>query len=378
VRFNLTESGVASVSLNTLCGHSHAKIGQLLDTRLGYPHVNGSPELRENIAALYPAARAENVLVTIGAIEANYIACQALLSPGDGVAVMLPNYLQIWGIAKNLGCRVKTFRLRCDDGWALDLESLQAAVDCDTRVIAVCNPNNPTGKILTEAEMNAVVAAAERVGAWILSDEVFIGSERLTETDSPSFFGRYNRVIAVNSMSKAYGLAGLRIGWAVAPSAIIDEIWDRHDYVAISAAKLEGEIAAFALSSDVRPRLLARGRRLIREGYGLIQDWVDSNRSYFSLIPAQATPVAFVRAHVQMSSHELAEHLRKEQSVLVVPGEHFGQDGYFRVGFGSPGPRLTEGLERISTFVCGLDTGKPICANRLQRSDHENARLHWA
>jgi aspartate/methionine/tyrosine aminotransferase len=373
VRFNLTESGVASICLNTLCGHSRTKIEQLLDTQLGYPHVNGSPELRRNIAALYPGTTAENVLVTVGAIEANYIACQTLLSPGDGVAVMLPNYLQIWGIAKNLGCRLKTFNLRPERDWALDIESLRAAVDIDTKVIAVCNPNNPTGKILTEAEMDAVVAAASRVGAWILSDEVFLGSEWLTERDSPSFFGRYDKVIAVNSMSKAYGLPGLRIGWAVAPVAIIDGIWDRHDYVAISAATLDGEIAAFALSAEVRPKLLGRGRGLIREGYGVIKAWVDENRSYFSLIPAQATAVAFVKVHVQMSSFDLAERLREEEGVLVVPGEHFGVDGHFRIGSGSPGPLLTGGLERIGAFVRNFNTIKMRCRHG-RKCDHHGSR----
>jgi len=262
VRFNLTESGVASVSLNTLCEHSQAKIGQLLDTRLGYPHVNGSPELRENIAALYPSATAENVLVTIGAIEANYIACQTLLSPGDGVAVMLPNYLQIWGIAKNLGCRVKTFRLRHEGDWALDFESLQAAVGADTRVIAVCNPNNPTGKVLTEPEMNAVVAAAESTGAWILSDEVFIGSERLSETDSPSFFGRYDKVIAVNSMSKAYGLAGLRIGWvATRDRDLLTRLAAFKDYTTICNSGPSELLALIALRA--RDRVLARNREIV-------------------------------------------------------------------------------------------------------------------
>ncbi len=125
--------------------------------------------------------------------------------------------MQIWGIGHNLGFRVKAFHLQEDRGWAPDLDELNEVVSNRTRLIAVCNPNNPTGYILTQEEMDAIVAAAERVGAWLLADEVYSGAERLTDTQTPSFWGRYDKVVATNSLSKAYGLPGLWIGWVVGP-----------------------------------------------------------------------------------------------------------------------------------------------------------------
>jgi len=351
VEYNLSESGVHPVSLGELLRDAPDYINHLLATELNYPHVNGVPELRENIAALYDGATVENVLVTVGAAEANYITTRTLLSAGDEIVIMLPNYMQIWGIAKNHGLKVKEFHLREKHGWALDLGELDEAVTANTRLIAVCNPNNPTGYILTEAEMDAIIAAAERVGAWILADEVYRGAERLTDEQTPSFYGRYNRVIAVGSLSKAYGLPGLRIGWAVAPPDTIDEIWARHEYIAISATMLSNKLATIALSPEVRPRLIQRARDYIRKGYSVLQQWMDSHGDTFSLTPPQAAAIAFVRYHLDINSTEFTERLRKEKSVLIVPGDHFGMDHLVRISFGLPHDYLVSALDRIHELL---------------------------
>jgi len=354
VEYNLSESGVHPVSLGELLGDTPDYINHLLSTELNYPHVNGVPELRENIAALYDGATVENILATVGAAEANYITTRTLLSEGDEIAIMLPNYMQIWGIAKNHGLKVKEFHLREEHGWALDLDELDEVVTANIRLIAVCNPNNPTGYILTEAEMDAIIAAAERVGAWILADEVYSGAERLTDERTPSFYGRYNKVIAVGSLSKAYGLPGLRIGWAVAPPETIDEIWARHEYTTISATMLSNKLAAIALSPEVRPRLIQRARDYIREGYSVLQQWMDSHGDTFSLTPPQAAAIAFVRYHLDINSTEFTERLRKEKSVLIVPGDHFGMDHLVRISFGLPHDYLVSALDRIHELIVEL------------------------
>jgi aspartate/methionine/tyrosine aminotransferase len=189
VDYNLSESGVHPMLLKELLSDAPEYMDHLMNTDLNYPYVNGTPELRENIAALYKGATRENVLVTVGAIEANYIATRTLLSAGDEIVIMLPNYMQIWGIAKNHGLRIRTFHLREDNGWGPDLDELNRAVTPETKMIAVCNPDNPTGYALPDAEMQTIVAAAERAGAWILADEVYSGAERTTDEQTPSFFG---------------------------------------------------------------------------------------------------------------------------------------------------------------------------------------------
>ncbi len=336
VEFNLSESGVHPIILGDLLKEDPAGLEDLLDTDLNYPHVNGIPKLRSHIAALYPGAAPENVIVTVGAIESNYITTRALLSPGDEIAIMLPNYMQIWGIAKNHGYKINTYHLREETGWGLDLEELNQAVTPQTRLIAVCNPNNPTGHIMSEPEMEAICAAADRVGAWILADEVYRGAERTMDTETPSFYGRYERVIAVGSMSKAYGMPGLRIGWAVGPVEAIEEIWARHEYVTISAAMLANKLAAIALSPEVRPRLLHRTRSYIRQGFPILENWMAAHGDTFRFTPPQAAAIAFVRYGLEINSTALTDRLRREKSVLLVPGDHFGMDRFVRISFGLP------------------------------------------
>ncbi len=360
VDYNLSESGVHPMLLRELLGDEPGRVEGLLDADLNYPHMNGTPELRANIATMYPGATPDNILVTIGAIEANYNAMHTLLNPGDEVVVMLPNYLQIWGVAKNLGVNMKTFNLRESEGWAPDLAQLDEAVTQDTKLIAVCNPNNPTGRIMTEAEMDAIVAAAARCGAWILADEVYSGAERDREEQAPTFYGRYDKVLAIGSLSKAYGLPGLRLGWVVCPPDTVEDIWARHEYTTLSATMLSNKLAEIALSPEVRPRIIRRTREYIRNGYPVIQKWMESHGDTFSVVPPQAAAIAFVRYHLDINSTELAERIRAEKSVLIVPGDHFGLDHFLRISFGLPHDYLAPALDRIHDVVMSLqEHGEP-------------------
>lgn len=351
VDYNLSESGVHPVVLSELLADNPNFIGELLNTEINYPHVNGIPELRENIANLYDNAEPENILVTVGAIEANYLTVRTLLNAGDEIVIMLPNYMQVWGIAKNHGLKIKTFQLREENGWSPDLDELESVVSNETKMIAVCNPNNPTGYILTEDEMDRIVAIAESVGAWILSDEVYRGAERISDEETKSFFGRYEKVVAMGSMSKAYGLPGLRVGWAVAPVETIDEIWARHEYIAISATMLSNKLAALALSKEVRSRLIKRTRNYIQTGFPVLQNWMDSHEGIFNLTAPQASAIAFIRYNLDINSSELTDRLRQEKSVLIVPGDHFGMDNFVRISFGLPEDYLNSALDRIHELV---------------------------
>ncbi len=353
VEYNLSESGVHPVTVRELLGDP-TLAEELLDTELNYPQTNGSVELREHIAALYPGATPDNVLVTVGCAEANFITLQTLLAAGDEMVVMLPNYMQIWGIGHNYGFRVRAFHLQEERGWAADLDELNQVVSERTKLITVCNPNNPTGYILTPEEMDAIVAAAERVGAWLLADEVYRGAEHLTDTETPSFWGRYDKVLAMNSLSKAYGLPGLRIGWVVGPADIVDELWARHEYITISATMLANKLATIALSPQVRPRLIQRARDYIRRGFPILDGWLESHEETFTLVPPQAAAIAFARYHLHVNSIELVERLMREKSVLIVPGDHFGLDHHLRISFGLPPDYLRAGLDRIHQLIVEL------------------------
>ena len=353
VEYNLSESGVHPMTVRELVDDP-AVIDELLSTELGYAQGNGAIELRERVALLYPGATPDNVLITVGCAEANFITLQTMLRPGEEIVMMLPNYMQIWGTAHNLGFRVKSFNLKEQLGWAPDLDDLNDAVSEKTKLIALCNPNNPTGYILTEAEMDVIVAAADRVGAWILADEVYSGAERLTDTQTLSFWGRYDKVLAHNGLSKAYGLPGLRIGWVVGPVDTVDEIWARHEYTTIGATMLSNKLAAIALSPEVRLRLLKRSRDYIRQGFPILEGWLESHGGTFSLVPSKAAAIAFARYQLDVNSTELVDRLTHEKSVLIVPGDHFGVDHYLRISFGLPPDYLRAGLDRIHELIVEL------------------------
>ena len=347
VDINLTESGVHPIRLGELLGDDESMISELLATEINYPHVNGNPLLRESIADLYDGAGVDNVLVTVGAAEANNIIMQTIMEPGDELLTQTPTYKQVWGIAENSGHMVKSFRLQADRGWALDIEELNSQLCAKTRVIAVVNPNNPTGHIMTDAEMDAIVAAADKVGAWILADEVYRGAERLQEAETKSFYGRYDKVLAVGSMSKAYGLPGLRIGWVVGPPQTVEDAWRRHEYTTITAGMLSNILAIHALSPDVRPRLLARTRDYIRKGFPVLEKWMNSQDGLFSYTPPEASAVSFIQYHLDINSTELMEKLCRDAGVFVGAGDSFGMDHHLRIAFGQDRAVLEDAFDRI-------------------------------
>ncbi len=349
VKYNLSESSVHPMSTRELIPDP-AYLEQLLDTPLIYNQSNGTDELRSTIAAHYPGATLEHVEVTNGGSEANFVSIYSTLEPGDEAVIILPNYQQIWGMIRSFGMAVKEVRLHEELNWAPNLAELEAAVSPRTRMIIVCNPNNPTGAILTAAEMDAIVRIAARSGAWILCDEIYQGSERNGQM-TPTFWGKYDRVIITNGLSKAYGLPGLRIGWIVAPKDQIAKMWSYHDYTTIAPGTLSDCLARIALAPKGRMRCLERTRDICRKNFPLFHSWMQSHGSLFRMVEPKAGAIAYVRYDLPVNSTALIERLLKEKSVLVVPGDHFGMDRYLRIGYGPPPEYLKQGLELMQQVI---------------------------
>jgi len=260
---------------------------------------------------------------------------------------MLPNYMQIWGILRGQGASVVPLRLREENRWVLDPADVKAAVGPKTKLIAICNPNNPTGSVLTAEAMDAVVEAASRAGAWIVSDEVYRGAE-LDGAETPTFRGRYDRLLVTGGLSKAYGLPGLRIGWVVGPAELVAELWGRKDYLTISPGALSERLARLALVPAVRKRILERTRGILQGNFPVLRDWIGEREGALRMVPPRAGAIAWLRYDWRIRSLELVERLRMEHGVLVVPGEHFEMDGFLRIGFGNETKDLREGLACIA------------------------------
>ena len=352
VAWNVSESGVEPLRLEELA-LSEEDRSAVFRQALGYTQTNGTIELRSLIAAQYPGATADHVEVTNGGSEANFITLWHLLERGDEVVMMTPNYMQASGIARAFGARVRPWPLRVSrDGsrWEPDFEALESAINPATKIIFICNPNNPTGARLTSSELDRICTIAGRCGAWVISDEIYRGAE-LDAVLTPTVWGRYERVVVTSGLSKAYGLPGLRIGWIVCPPSLAQTLWGVHDYTTIAPGALSDVLARIALSPAGRARLLARTQGIVRSNYALVRAWLDARHGTFEHVPPEAGAIAFVRYHHDINSTALVERLRVEQSVLVVPGDHFEMDRHLRIGFGSHPELLGGALTRIAELM---------------------------
>jgi aspartate/methionine/tyrosine aminotransferase len=357
VAWNVAESGVHPLRVSELAD-TDAFREAVLEQELGYPHTNGTVALREAIAAMYAGATIDHVQVTNGGSEANCVLLMRLVDPGDEIVFMSPNYMQIAGLARALGATVKTWRAaerRAGDRaepaeYRWDLDELPRLVTAKTRAICLCNPNNPTGACLDDATLDSVCRIASTVGAWVIDDEIYRGAERLADDTATVWNCGYERAIVTSGLSKAYGLPGLRIGWIVAPPDLIADSWGVHDYTTIAPGAVSDRLARIALAPNRRPQLLARTRMIIRTNYPLVKRWIDKQEG-LSHVPPEAGAIVFVRHAHPFRSSDLAERLRKERSVLVVPGDHFDMDGHLRIGFGTDPRYLESALTLIGEFL---------------------------
>jgi aspartate/methionine/tyrosine aminotransferase len=351
VEYNLSESGVHPLKLaEVLDGDT----SDMLKQPLGYSQTNGTEELRKAIAATYSKASADDLLVTNGSSEAIFVTLWSFLKRGAEVVVMLPNYMQVWGLAKTMQAKVKPFWLKEEAGqWAVNLRALRKIVRKRTKLIAICNPNNPTGAVLDEEVVEGICEVAKQAGAWILSDEVYHGAE-LSGLKTPTFWGKYDKVIVTNGLSKAYGLPGLRVGWALSGKELATKLWSYHDYTTIGPSALSDYLARKALQPEMRAKILGRTREILRSNLPILTSWVDKHHDYLSFIPPKAGAIAYMKYFLKINSTRLAERLLREKSTLVVPGDQFGMDYYLRIGYGCEQEHLLSGLERVGDVLSTL------------------------
>ena len=344
VDYNLSESGLHPLPLKSILTEDEQQ--ELLETELIYGYTTGTPMLREKIGDLYTRADFDNILATSGSAEANFVAVMTLLEPGDELIYMVPNYLQIRGIARSFGITVKELPLREELGWQWDMKELESMISSKTKMIGVCHPNNPTGSIVSKENMGKIIDIASGNDCWILSDEVYRGAE-LNGIESPSFYGNYEKTIVNAGLSKAYRLPGLRIGWTVGPKDYIKKAWAFHDYTSISIAYHSDWVASRILDTKRRKQILDGTKQHLNQNMNTLVEWIDTCDGKLSLSPPQAGAIAFVRIKMDIPSQDLTYHIRDNFSVLLTAGKWFGLDGFLRFGYGPPNEYLLEALDRI-------------------------------
>ena len=345
VEINLTESGIEPLSLKELMNPK--ELEELLNLPLGYGYTQGTPLLRQRISNLYEGADENNVLVTSGSSEAIFLSAVLTVSKDDRVVMMTPNYLSFNGVAEALGAEVDYVPLLKKEKWEWDLDCLDEAVSDKTKVISVCNPNNPTGSVLNLEQMLKIVEIAGRVGAYLLVDEVYIGAE-LGSNLTKSFLGMYEKTIVTSGLSKSYAHPGLRIGWIISGKRFVEEAWAIKDYTTIASSSLSQHIATKVLEPETITKLRSRTKVLLNKNLETFSKWILPYSNHLSFLKPEAGGFAFVEYDMDINSTDLVHDLRKNEGVFIVPGDSFGIDKYFRIGLGHESIGFSKGLDLLS------------------------------
>ena len=293
------------------------------------------------------------VATATGTSGANFLVCAAMLRPGDDVLVERPAYDPLLAVPRLLGANLVRFERTFDDGFRLDLDRVAAALTPRTRLIVLTNPHNPTGVLTGADDLRALAALAERQGCYVLADEVYLdavpGPPRpVAATLSP-------RVITTSSLTKAYGLAGLRCGWALADREICEEIRRVRDLVDGTGSVLAERAAAVAF--DALPALAERARAILSPNFARFSAFMADQPTLDWVVPAGGT-VAFPRIRGRNLADELADRLLRDYETAVVPGRFFEAPEHFRVALGIPGDVLDRGLDAIGRALRG-EAGMP-------------------
>ncbi|WP_338602155.1 aminotransferase class I/II-fold pyridoxal phosphate-dependent enzyme [Sulfolobus tengchongensis] len=337
-KYVLSESGVEPLELRDI---------NITNVKLEYGHTKGLVKLRELISSFYPGKKQEDIIITAGGAEANYLTILSTIKPGDEVIVEMPNYMQIPGLLRGMNARVKYIWLK-EENFGLDLNQLNEMVTKNTKAIVITNPNNPTGMALSDNEIRGIVEIAEDNNAMIIADEVYRGSEHDGKI-RPSFVDLYDRAISTNSMSKVYGLPGIRIGWAIANKDLVDKMWNIKDYTSISPSIIGQEIAYRVLQE--REVYMERSRKIALNNFRLLERLLSS--ADVKWIKPNATVLAFIKLNGVRNTYDFSESLFQKYSVLVNPGECFEMPSYVRIGLGSTNTEFL--TEALSLFVKHLN-----------------------
>ena len=358
VTWDIAESGIYPLTMREVVGllpedQRAPTLETLMDLRLGYSEARGSLALRELLAATYDATTPNEILVTTGAIEANFLLFNTLLSPGDHVIAVAPAYQQLNSVPRAIGCEVDLWRVRHSGGFHFDLAELQRLLRPTTRLIVINTPHNPTGAMLTEENLSEVYGLAESVGAWVMCDEAYRWLELPGGPPLAAPIRNHGpRGISIGTFSKPFGLPGLRTGWIAGPEDIVQKCWAMRDYVSLSPAKLNDALAIIALTH--RDQIAERTRKIVAENLDFSERWFAENADIVSWTPPQGGLLALMKYELPIASGPLANRLAEDYKVMLAPGSAFGYEGYLRIGVGMTPPLFAEGLRQAAT--CFRDT----------------------
>jgi aspartate/methionine/tyrosine aminotransferase len=310
-------------------------------------------ELRDLIAKRYALPRA-NVLVTAGATMGIFLACSAVLKPGDQAILESPNYEPLYRAAEHAGAEIKMLDRRFERGFQFDLEELERMVGRGTRAIVMTNTHNPSGAATSPEKMMTIGQIARDYGATVIASEVYLDNAFTPGHKPAATFGP--NMVSIGSLSKVYGLGGLRIGWIVAAEPILRRARTILDYLECELPGPSETIATVALRRA--PELILRCQQISMRNVKIVSEWV-ARRGDVQWVEPQGGTVCMVRLPAGIDSQALCNLLQEKYSTLVVPGEFFYVRGFIRLSCGMDEEILRQGLKNVSKAIDQLKTRRP-------------------
>lgn len=358
-KYNLAETCIESLTMQQLLnmtGKPREVLDDMLNIKMTYGHITGSQRLRQLISEQYSKQSAENILITHGAIGANALIYETLVEPGDTIISVLPTYQQHYSIPASYGANVRILALREENNFLPDPEELKSLIDDKTKLIAINNPNNPSGALMDETLLKEIVEVARAADAWLLCDEVYRGTNQEGDGYGPAIADLYEKGISTASMSKSYSLAGLRLGWIAGPHSLLKEVEIHRDYTTISVGVLDDYFASLALEN--RDKILTRNHKILRDNLQVLDAWVNSEPLICYVRPRAGT-TALLKYELPISSRDFCIRLLERYGVMFTPGEAMDMEGYVRIGFANNSEVLKQGLPLVSRFIKEL--AEDIC-----------------
>lgn len=346
----LTQSDCESMSTKELLSMEPGAEEAYLNQWLGYTETWGDPELRTQIAALYKNMSAEDVLVFHGAQEAIFGYMNVALNEGDHMIAMYPNYQSAYEVAHSVpNCEMSKWHIK-DDGakWVVDFDELESLIRPNTKIIAVNSPNNPTGYTFTNEEIQRLCEICKKHDIYLFADEVYKGLELDGETRE-WMADHYEKCVSLGVMSKAYGLAGLRVGWLVSKDhEMLNQVVKFKHYMSICDSAPSEFLSKVALKHS--NELLERSKNIIRENLKLVDEFFERYPNLFEKKAIDCGPVAFHKLLIDMPVKEFCQLAVDKKGVLLLPADIYDMDGqYFRMGYGRKG--VSESLAKFEEFL---------------------------
>jgi aspartate/methionine/tyrosine aminotransferase len=349
-KYMLSSSDAETITVADLLALEPGAADKLVAQRLGYTESPGAPTLREAIASMYGSCDVDDVLVLSSAEEGIFAAYHALLGPGDHVVVETPCYESALELARSTGAEVTEWRRRYPDGWTHDLDELESILRPDTRLVYVNTPHNPTGTLMPRAVLERLVELCSERGAWLFCDEVYRELEHDPEDRLPGACDLYERAISLGSMSKTYGLPGLRLGWlASRDRGALERVLEFKYYTTICSSAPSELLSEIAIRN--RDVLAGRNRQIVLDNLPLLDAFLERHASTFSWVRPTASPIGFPRVEGVGDVAAFCERLVAETGVLLLPGSVYDEPDHVRVGYGRV--NMPEALARLEDWLGG-------------------------